>query len=68
MNKRSFIRSCFHQFMTPRECELEGHAYGFHLSRGEIERFYKSFEVEAEPEELPADLLDNWENANYAYL
>ena len=68
MNKQSFIRGCFHQFMTPRECELEGRAYGFHLSREEIERFYKSFEVEAELEELPADLLDNWENANYAYI
>ncbi len=56
--------------MTPRECELESHAYGFHLSRGEIERFYKSFEVEveveAELEELPAGLLDNWENGAYA--
>lgn len=64
MNKQSFVRSCFHQFMTPRECELEGHAYGFRLSRGEIERFYQSFELEV----LPADQLDNWENVNYAYL
>ena len=54
--------------MTPRECELESHAYGFRLSRGEIERFYKSFEIELEIEELPADHLDAWENANYAYL
>ena len=66
MNKQSFIRSCFNQFMTPRECELEGHAYGFHLSRGEIERFYQSFEIELEIEELPADHLDAWENATYA--
>lgn len=64
MNKHSFIRSCFHQFMTPRECELEGLIYGFRLSRGEIERCYKSFELEV----LPADQLDNWENVNYAYL
>lgn len=64
MNKQSFIRSCFNQFMTPRECELEGHAYGFHLSRGEIERFYRSFELEVS--ELPADHLDAWENMHYA--
>lgn len=64
MNKHSFIRSCFHQFMTARECELEGHTYGFRLSRGEIERCYKSFELEVE--ELPADHLDAWENATYA--
>lgn len=64
MNKESFIRSCFNQFMTPRECELEGHTYGFRLSRGEIEQCYRLFEVDA----LPTDHLDTWENMNYAHL
>jgi hypothetical protein len=62
MNKRSFIRSCFNQGMTHRECEIECRDYGFSSSVSEIERFYRSFEVEL----LPSAPLDNWRNANYA--
>lgn len=61
MNKRSFIRSCFNQAMTSRECEIECRDYGFHTSVVEIDRLYRSFELEVEP-----DTLDNWENATYA--
>jgi hypothetical protein len=62
MNKRSFIRSCFNQAMTSRECEIECRDYGFNASVPEIQRFYRSFEVEA----LPTAALDNWENMHYA--
>lgn len=62
MNKHSFIRSCFNQGMTYRECEIECRDYGFNASVPEIQRIYRSFEVEI----LPTAQLDNWMNANYA--
>ncbi len=63
MNKHSFIRSCFHAFMTPRECALEAEMIGIYLSRREIEAAFRSFE-----NELPPGLLDNWENMTMPWV